>query len=158
MYFRHKSLKTRNIHCWTVISARKGIRGLPSPVKLELNDMTYTVSVWRKTQLNKRKIITACICMYFSINGLLTLRDQNLLSTVSSSLLFSQSLMTGHLQDLRTKITLNIVQNNVKYTTFKNMLEQILAKWKEAFFVKFSLYFFILILLDSGASQRSVIC
>jgi hypothetical protein len=36
--------------------SRKGTWGLPPPVKLERRDMTYTVSMWRKTQ-NKNKTI-----------------------------------------------------------------------------------------------------
>jgi hypothetical protein len=37
-----------------IINARKGTWGLSPPVKLERRDMTYTVSMWRKTQ-NKQK-------------------------------------------------------------------------------------------------------
>jgi hypothetical protein len=36
------------IHAWN--NARKGAWGLPSPVKLECRDMTYSVSMWRKIQ------------------------------------------------------------------------------------------------------------
>jgi hypothetical protein len=39
-------------------NARKGTWGLPPAVKLERRDMTYTVSMWRKTQnkTNKNKL------------------------------------------------------------------------------------------------------
>jgi hypothetical protein len=36
------------VRAWN--NARKGTWGLPPPVKLERRDMTYTVSMWRKTQ------------------------------------------------------------------------------------------------------------
>jgi hypothetical protein len=44
------------VRAWN--NARKGTWGLPPPVKLERRDMTYTVSMWRKTQnkqTNKQK-------------------------------------------------------------------------------------------------------
>jgi hypothetical protein len=37
-------------------NARRGTWGLPLPVKPERRHMTYTVSVWRKTQSNKQKL------------------------------------------------------------------------------------------------------
>jgi hypothetical protein len=36
------------VRAWN--NARKGTWGLPPPVKLERRDMTYTVSMWRKTK------------------------------------------------------------------------------------------------------------
>jgi hypothetical protein len=36
------------VRAWN--NARKGTWGLSPPVKLERRDMTYTVSMWRKTQ------------------------------------------------------------------------------------------------------------
>jgi hypothetical protein len=36
------------VRAWN--NARKGTWGIPPPVKLERRDMTYTVSMWRKTQ------------------------------------------------------------------------------------------------------------
>jgi hypothetical protein len=46
------------VRAWN--NARKGTWGLPPPVKLERRDMTYTVSMWRKTQLN------LSICVLFN--------------------------------------------------------------------------------------------
>jgi hypothetical protein len=40
-------------------NAQKGTWGLFPPVKLERLHMTYNVSVWRKTQLNKQTIKAA---------------------------------------------------------------------------------------------------
>jgi hypothetical protein len=51
----------RNVGCSTQVpvcalnNARKGTWGLPPLVKLERRDMTYTVSMWRKTQ-NKQNL------------------------------------------------------------------------------------------------------
>jgi hypothetical protein len=44
-------------------NARKGTRGLPPPVKLERRQMTYTVSVWRKTQDKQTNHATRVNCM-----------------------------------------------------------------------------------------------
>jgi hypothetical protein len=41
------------VRAWN--NARKGTWGLPPPVKLERRDMTYTVSMWRKTQNKQTK-------------------------------------------------------------------------------------------------------
>jgi hypothetical protein len=43
------------VRAWN--NARKGTWGLPQPVKLESRHMTYTVSMWRKTQWNKQTSI-----------------------------------------------------------------------------------------------------
>jgi hypothetical protein len=40
------------VRAWN--NAQKGTWGLPPPVKLKRRDMTYIVSMWRKTQ-NKTK-------------------------------------------------------------------------------------------------------
>jgi hypothetical protein len=40
------------VRAWN--NAWKGTWGLPPPVKLERPQMTYTVSMWRKTQSNKQ--------------------------------------------------------------------------------------------------------
>jgi hypothetical protein len=55
------------VRAWN--NARKGTWGLPPPVKLERRDMTYTVSMWRKTQNKQKKknsyhwvfLLVACI-------------------------------------------------------------------------------------------------
>jgi hypothetical protein len=39
------------VRAWN--NAQKGTWGLPPPVKLERRQMTYTVSVWRKTKSNQ---------------------------------------------------------------------------------------------------------
>jgi hypothetical protein len=41
-------------------NARKGTWGLHPPVKLERRQMTYTVSVWRKTKIKQKKKILWC--------------------------------------------------------------------------------------------------
>jgi hypothetical protein len=41
------------VRAWN--NARKDTWVLPPPVNLERRDMTYTVSMWRKTQKNKNK-------------------------------------------------------------------------------------------------------
>jgi hypothetical protein len=47
------------VHAWN--NARKGVWGLPPQVKLERRHMTSTMSVWRKTQLNKQTSVSrAC--------------------------------------------------------------------------------------------------
>jgi hypothetical protein len=51
------SLRNVSGSTWVPISAwnnaRKGTWGRPPPVKLERRNMTYTVSLWHKTQSNK---------------------------------------------------------------------------------------------------------
>jgi hypothetical protein len=51
------------VRAWN--NARKATWSLPSPVKLERRDMTYTVSMWRKTQKQTNKetkpeFVTVC--------------------------------------------------------------------------------------------------
>jgi hypothetical protein len=41
------------VRAWN--NARKGTWGLPPPVKLDRRDMTYNVSMWRKTQSKTNK-------------------------------------------------------------------------------------------------------
>jgi hypothetical protein len=53
------------VHAWN--NAGKGTWGLPPTVKLERRNLTYNVSVWRKTQLNKQTNKESNICKY-SIN------------------------------------------------------------------------------------------
>jgi hypothetical protein len=48
------------VRAWN--NARKGIWGLPSPVKLERRQITFTVSMWRKTQ---NKSLDSQLHMYF---------------------------------------------------------------------------------------------
>jgi hypothetical protein len=39
---------------------RKGTWGIPPPLKLERRDMTYTVSMWRKTQSKQKQTQIFC--------------------------------------------------------------------------------------------------
>jgi hypothetical protein len=51
--FRENIMSTQvPVHAWN--NAGKGTWGLPPPVKLERRQITYTVSVWRKTQSDKQ--------------------------------------------------------------------------------------------------------
>jgi hypothetical protein len=61
-YYLFYPASLRNVGCSTQVHVRswnnawKGTWGLPPRVKLERRDMTYTVSMWRKTQ-NKLLIL-----------------------------------------------------------------------------------------------------
>jgi hypothetical protein len=54
-------------------NARRSTWCLPSPVKLGRRQMTYTVSVWRKTQIKKlyRYLLNACI-KYLILSAIIT--------------------------------------------------------------------------------------
>jgi hypothetical protein len=58
------------VRAWN--NARKGSSGIPPPVQLERHQMTYTVSVWRKTQTNKLsgkqgKSSLVCLFVYLAL-------------------------------------------------------------------------------------------
>jgi hypothetical protein len=57
------------VRAWN--NARKGTWGLPPPVKLEHRDMTYTVSMWRKTQNKTKKmniyVVNSIILLLYNI-------------------------------------------------------------------------------------------
>jgi hypothetical protein len=69
----------RNVGCSTQVpvrvwnNARNGTWGLPPPVKLERRHMTYTVTVWRKPQLNKQtNKLKSWKDYWFSVNTLIS--------------------------------------------------------------------------------------
>jgi hypothetical protein len=59
------------VRAWN--NARRGTWGLPPPVKLERRDMTYTVSMWRKTQNKTKNKKFICMRKMRVIGGLIIL-------------------------------------------------------------------------------------
>jgi hypothetical protein len=62
------------VRAWS--NAQKRTWGLPPPVKLERRQMTYTVSVWRKTQSNKCfDILYFLLSVFDKVNNMLANAD-----------------------------------------------------------------------------------